>query len=565
MARPAAACLLLAALSLLGPSEPSYDPWAWLVWGREIGHLTLDTTGGPSWKPLPVAFTTLFAPLSAVDDRIPPALWIVVARAGGLLALADRLPGGRPGRGRRPASGADRRAAWRSLALALTPEWIRYIIHGNEAPLAVGLGAARARPAPGRARERRLRGRRLGLPGCGRSCSASCCIYAAYLFVRRRGAASWSSRRGVVAAAWLVPSWIGSGDPLSAVPRPAASPPGACRSRRCPGAPRSRWRRVRPGSCSSSRRWRPSRWRGRRAARPPALAAGARPARRGGRARGVRGRQRRALRAMTEAGFSGNARYVLPAVAASRCSVAWAPVCSWSGAGRRPARSPASSRRPCSLAGRRARAGDARRRRPVGGARGDRAVAAPRGARARGGPVGARYTTLFGPATVNRSYQTHLAWELSLPVSDVHGARGRGISFTLRGGRGRARADPPRAPARGARSPAWASWTVTERLPELPARVHVAGPGLQPARRRGARTPRRRAPSGSVVQRLRWATPPGRSAHLAAVDPGPPAGARRCGRRHEGEAAPVGGSRRPRRVLASDPSRDFSAAALKRA
>ena len=42
------ACMGLAAVSLLLPSEPSYDPWAWLVWGREIGPLELDTAGGPS-------------------------------------------------------------------------------------------------------------------------------------------------------------------------------------------------------------------------------------------------------------------------------------------------------------------------------------------------------------------------------------------------------------------------------------------------------------------------------------------------------------------------------------
>jgi hypothetical protein len=38
-------CLLLAALSLLYPSTPSYDPWGWLLWGREIIHLRLDTVG----------------------------------------------------------------------------------------------------------------------------------------------------------------------------------------------------------------------------------------------------------------------------------------------------------------------------------------------------------------------------------------------------------------------------------------------------------------------------------------------------------------------------------------
>jgi len=80
----AAAALAIAAFSLLIPSTPSYDPWAWLLWGREIVHLNLQTTGGPTWKPLPVVFTTLFAPLG----KAAPDLWLVIARAGSLMALA---------------------------------------------------------------------------------------------------------------------------------------------------------------------------------------------------------------------------------------------------------------------------------------------------------------------------------------------------------------------------------------------------------------------------------------------------------------------------------------------
>src|ERR671930_387217 len=82
-----AVCAGLAALSLLLPSEPSYDPWAWLVWGRELTHLHLDTQAGPSWKPLPVAITVVLSPLSKVDDSIPPALWLVIARTAALLSL----------------------------------------------------------------------------------------------------------------------------------------------------------------------------------------------------------------------------------------------------------------------------------------------------------------------------------------------------------------------------------------------------------------------------------------------------------------------------------------------
>jgi hypothetical protein len=80
----AGAALILAALSLLIPSTPSYDPWAWLVWGREIAHLNLHTTGGPTWKPLPVLFTTVFS----LFGGAAPDLWLVVARAGALVALA---------------------------------------------------------------------------------------------------------------------------------------------------------------------------------------------------------------------------------------------------------------------------------------------------------------------------------------------------------------------------------------------------------------------------------------------------------------------------------------------
>jgi hypothetical protein len=78
----AAGALLIGALSLLIPSTPSYDPWAWIVWGREIVHFNLQTTGGPSWKPLPAIFTTIFS----LFGHAAPDLWLVVARAGAVMA-----------------------------------------------------------------------------------------------------------------------------------------------------------------------------------------------------------------------------------------------------------------------------------------------------------------------------------------------------------------------------------------------------------------------------------------------------------------------------------------------
>src|SRR3954468_16593028 len=151
MAKPIAICLALGALSLLLPSEPSYDPWAWMVWGRELARFELDTNGGPSFKPLPVLVTAVFSPFSKVNDGIPPALWLVIARAGGVLAFYEGFPvaGRFPGRPRGGAcgvaarfTGGPRGVRWGSGVLAavarlLTPLWLRYMAHGNEAPMVI--------------------------------------------------------------------------------------------------------------------------------------------------------------------------------------------------------------------------------------------------------------------------------------------------------------------------------------------------------------------------------------------------------------------------------------------
>jgi hypothetical protein len=85
--------LLLALVSLHWPSTPSYDPWSWLIWGREIFHAltgtgpavdgSLHIAGGSSWKPLPVIFTTVFALFGSAQ----PNLWLLVARAGAVLTV----------------------------------------------------------------------------------------------------------------------------------------------------------------------------------------------------------------------------------------------------------------------------------------------------------------------------------------------------------------------------------------------------------------------------------------------------------------------------------------------
>jgi len=76
------ASFTIGAVSLVFPSTPSYDPWSWIIWGREIVHGSLHLQNGPSWKPLPVVFTTVFG----LFGQAAPDLWLVVARGGATLA-----------------------------------------------------------------------------------------------------------------------------------------------------------------------------------------------------------------------------------------------------------------------------------------------------------------------------------------------------------------------------------------------------------------------------------------------------------------------------------------------
>src|SRR3954463_8926267 len=79
-----AGCVLLAIASLVLPSGPTYDPYAWLIWGRDLAHLDLVTTaGGTSWKPLPAIIDAALTPLGGGAA----SGWLVVARAGALFAV----------------------------------------------------------------------------------------------------------------------------------------------------------------------------------------------------------------------------------------------------------------------------------------------------------------------------------------------------------------------------------------------------------------------------------------------------------------------------------------------
>jgi hypothetical protein len=201
-----AGCFVLAALSLLGPSVPTQDSWSWIVWGREVTHLALDTTSGSSWKPLPVLFTT---PFSLFGD-IAPELWLVMARAGGLLAIlfayriAYRLAG--------PAFGVVAGAV-AAISMA-SADWLRYLAHGNVEPLSAGLVlAAVDRHLEGQVRFAAVLGL---LAALGRPELFPFLLAYAVWAVLRRGVSVvlMVALLLAVPALWLGGDWWGAGDPF---------------------------------------------------------------------------------------------------------------------------------------------------------------------------------------------------------------------------------------------------------------------------------------------------------------------------------------------------------------
>ncbi len=85
--RPAiVVCLAIGALSLLIlPTDLAYDPWSWLIWGRELDRLSLVTRGSASaFKPLAAFIDMIFAPAG----RSAPALWLAFVRAATALSMA---------------------------------------------------------------------------------------------------------------------------------------------------------------------------------------------------------------------------------------------------------------------------------------------------------------------------------------------------------------------------------------------------------------------------------------------------------------------------------------------
>jgi hypothetical protein len=124
-----ACCLLLGAATVLIAPALGYDAWAWMVWARELTDLSLDTTGGPSWKPLPVLVSAPFAWI----DGLAPFLWLALVRGAALYAIwlagrcAARLAG--------PAAAAA--FSFAAFGLLVSTDLPRTALYGSSEPLLV--------------------------------------------------------------------------------------------------------------------------------------------------------------------------------------------------------------------------------------------------------------------------------------------------------------------------------------------------------------------------------------------------------------------------------------------
>jgi hypothetical protein len=213
-----AVCVVAAIVSaIVLPTIPSYDPYSWIIWGREVSdpHLAFTVFNGPSWKPLPFAFTVVYG----LFGGAAPTLWVITARIGGLLGLvaawrlASRLSGG---------------GRWGLVAglLALgavvtTYDWGYDFLRGTSEPglIACTLWAI-DRLCAGR------RGQAYALvvaTALIRPEAAPFLVAGAAWLALRDPAFSTPPRRlallaGLLAvpAGWLVPPWLGSGHPLLA-------------------------------------------------------------------------------------------------------------------------------------------------------------------------------------------------------------------------------------------------------------------------------------------------------------------------------------------------------------
>jgi hypothetical protein len=126
-----------AALVVWARTRPGFDPYGWLVWGRQTLTASLDTNAAPSWKPLPYLFTVPYA----VVGHYQMWLWMITSVAVSLsgVVFAGRIAY------RLTAAPPDRRwagivaAVFAGLALLGITDYSHYVLSAQSDPMIVSL------------------------------------------------------------------------------------------------------------------------------------------------------------------------------------------------------------------------------------------------------------------------------------------------------------------------------------------------------------------------------------------------------------------------------------------
>jgi hypothetical protein len=141
-ARPALvialAVLMVATLLVLwARTRPGYDPYGWLVWGRQTIRGALDTNAAPSWKPLPYLFTLPYALFGHYQLWLWMITSVAISLSGVIFAarIAYQLTDAPPER-RYAAYAA---GAFAGLALLGITDYTHYVLSAQSDPLIVSL------------------------------------------------------------------------------------------------------------------------------------------------------------------------------------------------------------------------------------------------------------------------------------------------------------------------------------------------------------------------------------------------------------------------------------------
>ncbi len=199
-------CFTAAGVSLLWAARPTYDPWSWLVWARQLSGesvVAFSSAGASGWKPLPVVVAL---PFNWLGGDAAPIAWLWIERTALFLVpfaawRLGRLSAGIPG------------AVLAATSTLLFPEVFVYFGGLTEPVVAVMLILAIGWAVE----EKPLKAWAAGLVGVlGRpEALAAVLPWGIWEAAKRKLSLVWFSLGLVVTTLlWIGGDWIGTGKPL---------------------------------------------------------------------------------------------------------------------------------------------------------------------------------------------------------------------------------------------------------------------------------------------------------------------------------------------------------------